>query len=56
MYKNHYAMSFRQPGDFLFDTVEFVELGKRDKQTRFANYIDAFIKAVDEMALFLSVH
>jgi len=56
MYKNHYRMNFRQPGDFLFDTVEFVELGKRDKQTRFANYADAFIKAVDEMALFLSVH
>lgn len=56
MYKNHYAMNFRQPGDFLFDTVEFIELGKRGKQTRFAHYTDAFIKAVDEMALSLGVY
>ena len=48
-------MNFRQPGDFLFDTVEFIELGKRYKQTRFSNYTDAFIKAADEMALFLGV-
>lgn len=56
MYRNGYGMKFRQPGDFLFDMVEFVELGKRAKQTRFANYTDAFIKAADKMAIFLRVH
>jgi hypothetical protein len=56
MYKNKYALTFRQPGDFLFEMVEFVELGKRAKQTRFANYSDGFIKAADEMAIFLGVY
>lgn len=49
-------MNFRQPGDFLFDIIEFVELGKRGIQTRFANYTDAFTKTVDEMALFLGAY
>jgi len=56
MYRNNYNLTFREPGDFLFDIVEFVELGKRYKQTRFANYTNAFMKAADEMALFLAVY
>jgi hypothetical protein len=56
MYRNSYNLTFREPGDFLFEIVEFVELGKRDKQTRFASYINAFLKAADEMALFLGVY
>jgi len=56
MYRNNYNLKFREPGDFLFDIVEFVEFGKREKQTRFANYIDAFMKAADEMAFFLRVY
>ena len=56
MYRNKYNLKFREPGDFLFGIVEFVEFGKREKQTRFANYIDAFMKAADEMAFFLRVY
>jgi len=48
-------MKFREPGDFLLDTVRFVELGVRGTQTRFADYVNAFMKAADKMALFLSV-
>ena len=55
MYKDTYQMKFREPGDFLLDTVRFVELGVRGTQTRFADYVNAFMKAADKMALFLSV-
>ena len=50
MYKNKYSLTFREPGDFFF------EFDKQDKQIRFANYTNAFMKAADEMALFLAVH
>ena len=49
MYKYKYSLSFREPGDFFF------ELDKHKKQIRFANYTNAFLKAADEMALFLGV-
>ena len=48
-------MRFRLPGNFLFDTVEFIEFGERGKQLRFANYSKAFEKAADEMATFLGI-
>lgn len=50
MYKNMYRLSFREPGDFFFD----YDLKKR--QIRFANYTNAFLKASDEMAIFLNVY
>ncbi len=55
MYKKTYKMRFRRPGNFLFDTVEFVELGERGKELRFANYSKVFEKAADEMAIFLGI-
>jgi len=55
MYKEPYKMKFRQPGNFLFDTVEFIEFGERGKEIRFANYSKAFEKAADEMAIFLRI-
>ena len=54
MYKN-YKMRFRLPGNFLFDTVQFVEFGERGKELRFANYSKAFEKAADKMATFLGI-
>ena len=54
MYKN-YKMRFRLPGNFLFDTVEFIEFGERGKELRFANYSKVFEKAADEMATFLGI-
>ena len=54
MYKN-YKMRFRLPGNFLFDTVEFIEFGEHGKELRFANYSKAFEKAADEMATFLGI-
>ena len=50
MYKNKYSLTFREPGDFFF------EFDKQNKQIRFANYTNAFMKAADEMALFLAVY
>lgn len=50
MYKNKYSLTFREPGDFFF------EFDKQNKQIRFANYTNAFMKAADEMALFLGVY
>ncbi len=50
-----YQMRFRPPGNFLFDMVEFVELGERGKEIRFANYSKAFEKAADEMAISLGI-
>ncbi len=55
MYKQTYKMRFRFPGNFLFDTVEFVESGERGKEIRFANYTKAFEKAADEMGVFLDI-
>lgn len=50
MYKNKYSLTFREPGDFFF------EFDKQNKQIRFANYTNAFMKATDEMAIFLGVY
>lgn len=50
MYKEKYSLSFREPGDFFF------EFDKHKKQIRFADYTNAFLKAADEMAIFLSVY
>ncbi len=50
MYKNRYGLSFREPGDFFFD------YDRKKKQIRFANYTNAFLKAADEMAIFLGVY
>ncbi len=50
MYRNKYNLSFREPGDFFF------EFDKENKQIRFANYTNAFLKAADEMAIFLGVY
>jgi len=55
MYKQTYKMRFRLPGNFLFDTVEFVESGERGKEIRFANYSKALEKAADQMATFLGI-
>jgi len=55
MYKYLYKMKFRPPGNFLFDTVKFVESSERGKELRFANYSKAFEKAADEMAIFLGI-
>ncbi len=55
MYRQTYKMRFRKPGDFFFDTVEFIEFGERGKEIRFANYSKAFEKAADEMATFLKI-
>jgi len=55
MYRQTYKMRFRKPGDFFFDTVEFVESGERGREIRFANYSKAFEKAADEMAIFLGI-
>ncbi|MBL7153566.1 MAG: hypothetical protein ISS79_07595 [Phycisphaerae bacterium] len=52
MYRRNYDLSFRGPGDFLLDTVEFVELGERGKQTRFADYTNAFTKGAEKMETF----
>lgn len=50
MYKDKYALPFREPGDFFF------EFDKQNKQIRFANYTNAFLKAADEMAIFLGAY
>lgn len=50
MYKNFYNLTFREPGNFFF------EYDKNNKQIHFANYTNAFLKAADEMAIFLNVH
>ena len=55
MYKEKYKMRFRRPDNFLFDTVDFIEIGERGKEIRFANYSKAFEKAADEMAMFLLI-
>ena len=55
MYKKTYGMRFRPPGNFLFETVTFVESGERGKEIRFANYSEAFVKAADEMAFYLGI-
>lgn len=50
MYKRAYRLQrFREPGDFLhcFD--------RRTGQTRFGNYVHAFLEATDEMAQFLGI-
>ena len=39
MYKEKYKKRFRRPGDFLFDTVDFIEIGEREK--KFASQIIA---------------
>ena len=49
LYKNVYGLPFREPGDFFF------EYDKQNRQIRFANYTNAFLKAADEMAIFLGV-
>ena len=50
IYRNKYNLLFREPGDFFF------EFDKENKQIRFANYTNAFLKAADEMAIFLGVY
>ena len=50
MYKNKYGLSFREPGDFFF------EYDTNKRQIRFAHYTNAFLKATDEMAIFLNVY
>lgn len=50
MYKNKYDLPLHEPGDFLF------EFDKHNRQIRFASYTNAFMKAADEMALFLAVY
>jgi hypothetical protein len=50
MYKNKYGSPFREPGDFFF------EFDKKKRQIRFADYANAFLKAADEMAIFLGVY
>ena len=49
MYKDKH-LPFREPGDFFF------EFDKQNKHIRFAIYTNAFLKAADEMALFLGVY
>jgi hypothetical protein len=49
MYKNKYNLPFHEPGDFFFES------DKHNGQIRFANYTNAFIKATDEMAIFLGI-
>lgn len=50
MYKSRYKLqSFRSPGNFL------LVWDKRTNQTRFGNYIDAFLEATDQIAKFLDV-
>jgi len=50
MYKNKYNLQFREPGEFFF------EFDKQNKQIRFANYTNAFMKAADEMGIFLGIY
>ena len=50
MYKNVYALPFHEPGDFFF------EFDKQNRQIRFANYTNAFLKAADKMAIFLGAY
>ena len=47
--KNYDFKNFREPGDFLFAN------DKQTKQIRFANYIDSFLNAADEMGVFMGV-
>jgi hypothetical protein len=49
IYKNKYNLPFQEPGDFFF------EFDKHNKQIRFANYTNAFLKAADVMAEFLGI-
>jgi hypothetical protein len=49
MYRRKYNLPFQEPGKFFF------EYDTHNKQIRFANYTNAFLKAADEMALFLNV-
>lgn len=50
MYKDKYNLPFHEPGDFFF------EFDKHKKQICFASYTNAFLKSVDEMAIFLGVY
>ena len=55
MYKGRYGLGFREPGEFLVETTGSGEGRAWRKQTRFADYTNAFIDVAKEMAVFLGV-
>lgn len=55
MYRDRYGLGFREPGEFLVETEGSGEGRARRRQTRFADYTNAFIAVAKGMAEFLGV-